>query len=63
LRKRKPHADAFRLPGGPGLAIVAILFCVVLLVRAPLSNSTAVFVTSAAAAVNWALVRRRPGPA
>ena len=45
------------------LAIVAILFCVVLLLRAPLSNSTAVLVTSAAAAVNWALVRRRPGPA
>lgn len=59
LRKRSPRADAFRLPGGRVLAIVAILFCVVLLVRAPLSNSTAVLATSAAAAVNWALVRRR----
>ena len=59
LRKRKPIADAFRLPAGPVLAIVAILFCIVLLVRAPLSNSTAVLATSAAAAVNWALVRNR----
>jgi APA family basic amino acid/polyamine antiporter len=59
LRKRKPSADAFRLPAGPVLAIVAILFCIVLLVRAPLSNSTAVLATSAAAAVNWALVRNR----
>ncbi len=59
LRKRKPDADAFRLPGGPVLAIAAILFCIVLLVRAPLSNSTAVLATSAAAAINWALVRKR----
>jgi amino acid transporter len=59
LRKRNPDADAFRLPGGPVLAIAAILFCIVLLVRAPLSNSTAVLATSAAAALNWALVRKR----
>jgi basic amino acid/polyamine antiporter, APA family len=60
LRKRNPKADAFRLPGGPALAIVAILFCVVLLVRAPLSNSTVVMATAAVAALNWALVRNRP---
>jgi amino acid transporter len=60
LRKRKPEADAFRLPGGPALAIVAILFCVVLLLRAPLSNSTVVLATATAAALNWALVRKRP---
>jgi APA family basic amino acid/polyamine antiporter len=59
LRKRKPDADAFRLPGGPVLAIAAILFCIILLVRAPLSNSTAVLATSAAAAINWAMVRKR----
>jgi amino acid transporter len=57
LRKRNPNADAFRLPFGKTLAIVAILFCVVLLVRAPLSNSTVVLVTAAAAAINWAAVR------
>jgi amino acid transporter len=59
LRKRNPGADALRLPGGPALAIGAILFCVVLLVRAPLSNSTVVVATAAAAALNWALVRKR----
>lgn len=60
LRKRSPDADAFRLPGGPVLAVVAILFCIVLLVRAPLSNSTVVMATAAAATLNWALVRNRP---
>lgn len=33
LRKRTPDANAFRLPAGKALAIVAILFCVVLLAR------------------------------
>ncbi|HEX4379431.1 MAG TPA: APC family permease [Candidatus Acidoferrum sp.] len=59
LRKRNPGADAFRLPGGPVLAVVAILFCIVLLLHAPLSNSTVVAATAAAAALNWALVRKR----
>jgi APA family basic amino acid/polyamine antiporter len=63
LRKRNPDADAFRLPGGRVLAIVAILFCVVLLVRAPLSNSTVVLATAAAATLNWALVRKRAAAA
>jgi APA family basic amino acid/polyamine antiporter len=59
LRRRNPDADAFRLPGGPVLAVVAILFCVVLLMRAPLSNSTVVLGTAAAATLNWLLVRKR----
>jgi len=59
LRKRNPGADAFRLPAGPVLAVAAILFCLVLLVRAPLSNTTVVVATAAAAALNWALVRKR----
>jgi len=63
LRKRNPDADAFRLPAGRVLAVVAILFCLVLLVRAPLSNSTVVLATVAAAALNWALVRNRPSNA
>jgi amino acid transporter len=61
LRKRRPDADAFRLPAGRVFAVVAILFCVVLLARAPLSNSWAVLGTAALAAVNWAAVRRRRG--
>jgi APA family basic amino acid/polyamine antiporter len=62
LRKRNPGADASRLPAGPVLAVAAILFCLVLLVRAPLSNTTVVVATAAAATLNWALVRKRtPG--
>jgi basic amino acid/polyamine antiporter, APA family len=56
LRRRRPQADAFRLPAGKVLAILAILFCVVLLVRAPLSNSSVVMVTAALAAINWMAV-------
>jgi APA family basic amino acid/polyamine antiporter len=59
LRKRNPGADAFRLPAGKVLAVAAILFCVVLLVRAPLSNSTVMLATAGLAALNWALVRKR----
>ena len=59
LRKRNPNADAFRLPAGKVLAVAAILFCVVLLVRAPLSNTTVVLATAVLAAVNWVMVRKR----
>jgi APA family basic amino acid/polyamine antiporter len=59
LRRRQPQADAFRLPAGKVLAVMAILFCVVLLVRSPLSNSSVVVVTAALAAANWAAVRKR----
>ena len=59
LRRRQPQADAFRLPAGKVLAVVAILFCVVLLLRSPLSNSSVVVVTAALAATNWAVVRSR----
>jgi APA family basic amino acid/polyamine antiporter len=59
LRHKRPEADAFRLPAGRVLSVAAILFCAVLLVRAPLSNSKVVFVTAALAAMNWVAVRKR----
>jgi basic amino acid/polyamine antiporter, APA family len=59
LRRRRPQANAFRLPAGNILAVAAILFCVVLLARAPLSNSWVVLTTAALATLNWASVRRR----
>jgi APA family basic amino acid/polyamine antiporter len=59
LRHERPEADAFRLPAGTVLSVAAILFCAVLLVRAPLSNSKVVFVTAALAAMNWVSVRGR----
>jgi basic amino acid/polyamine antiporter, APA family len=58
LRRRRPQAEAFRLPAGKVFAVVAILFCVVLLVRSPFSNSSVVLVTAALAAANWAAVRK-----
>jgi basic amino acid/polyamine antiporter, APA family len=61
LRRTHPGADAFRLPAGKILAAVAVLFCVVLLVRAPLSNSSVVIVTAVLATLNWMAVRRKTG--
>jgi amino acid transporter len=57
LRKRKPDADAFRLPGGSVFAVLAIGFCLVLLVRTPLKSVPIVVATVALAAVNWMVVR------
>jgi APA family basic amino acid/polyamine antiporter len=59
LRRRRPHADAFRLPAGKVLAVLAILFCAVLLVRSPFSNSSVVVATATLAAANWMAVRKR----
>jgi basic amino acid/polyamine antiporter, APA family len=58
LRRRQPEAAAFRLPAGKLGAVLAILFCIVLLVRAPMSNSWVVLATAALAAMNWAAVRK-----
>jgi APA family basic amino acid/polyamine antiporter len=62
LRRRQPGATAFRLPAGKFFAVVAIAFCIALLVRAPLSNSWAVVATILLAAINYAVVRRNPAP-
>jgi APA family basic amino acid/polyamine antiporter len=62
LRKRRPDADAFRLPAGRVLAVVAMVFCLVLLVRAPFSNSLVLVLTGALAAINWWVTRRRWKP-
>jgi basic amino acid/polyamine antiporter, APA family len=58
LRRRSPNTDAFRLPAGQVLAVLAILFCMVLLVRAPMSSSGVVIATVALATLNWAAVRK-----
>jgi basic amino acid/polyamine antiporter, APA family len=58
LRRRAPRADAFRLPAGRVLAVIAILFCLVLLVRAPMSSSGVVIVTAMLATLNWVAVRK-----
>jgi basic amino acid/polyamine antiporter, APA family len=57
LRKKRPEADAFRLRGGPLVAILTLAFCAVLFMQTPLSNLSVVIGVIAIAALNWLLVR------
>ena len=59
LRKKRPEADAFRLRGGPLIAILTLAFCVVLFMQTPLSNLSIVLGVITIAALNWLLVRNR----
>jgi amino acid transporter len=58
LRKRRPEADAFRLPGGPLIAILTLAFCVLLFLQTTLTNLSIVLGVIGIAALNWLLVRR-----
>jgi amino acid transporter len=58
LRKRNPNAEAFRMPVGGLFALLAVVFCLVLLVRTPRDNVPVVLGTALFAAVNWLAVRR-----
>ena len=57
LRRRQPGAAQFRLPGGPVLAVLGVLICLVLLTQVDLSQSRILGVTVAAALLNWVWVR------
>jgi basic amino acid/polyamine antiporter, APA family len=57
LRRKRPEVDAFRLRGGPLIAILTLSFCVVLFMQTPLSNLSVVIGVIAVAALNWLLVR------
>jgi amino acid transporter len=57
LRKKSPEADAFRLRGGPIIAIFTLAFCVMLFMQTPLNNLSIVLGVIAIAALNWLLVR------
>jgi basic amino acid/polyamine antiporter, APA family len=57
LRKKHPEADAFRLRGGPIIAILTLAFCVGLFMQTPLSNLSIVLGVVVIAALNWLLVR------
>lgn len=59
LRKRQPQADRFKIPAGPVFAALAIAFCVVLVIRMPMSSLPIVLITAALAALNWLAVRLR----
>jgi amino acid transporter len=63
LRKRNPNAEAFRMPVGGLFALLAVVFCLVLLVRTPRDNVPVVLGTALFAVVNWLAVRRSPSEA
>jgi basic amino acid/polyamine antiporter, APA family len=60
LRKKQPEAALFRLPGGPVLAILGLLICVVLLSEVDRSQSQILIATVAVSFINWLVVRGRP---
>lgn len=61
LRRRNPQADAFRLPGGPLLAVAGITFCLLLIAQMNRQHLVILLVVFAVALANWWIVRsRRP---
>jgi amino acid transporter len=63
LRRRQPHAAAFRVPGGLTLPVLGIAICVVLMTGVDFGKSLILLAVVAAALINWALVRNRSPPA
>jgi len=59
LRRSRPGASRFQVPGGPVLAVIGILMCVAMFKQVDLSQSRILAVTVGAAVVNWAWVRWR----
>jgi len=60
LRKKQPHADAFRLPAGMLFAGGALLFTLALVSRMHRRELIVMVITSVLALVNWLWARRRP---
>jgi len=58
LRRKQPLATAFRLPGGPVLAVLGVGIAVALATQVDLSKSLILAATVGAAFVNWLWVRR-----
>jgi basic amino acid/polyamine antiporter, APA family len=59
LRRKQPEAAKFRLPGGPYLAVCAVVFSALLVTRMHWGEMAVVSITFALGAVNWFLSRRR----
>jgi APA family basic amino acid/polyamine antiporter len=57
LRRKQPHADAFRVPAGLFIAVLTLAFCIALFLQTPVSNLSVVLATMAVATLNWILVR------
>jgi basic amino acid/polyamine antiporter, APA family len=58
LRRTRPMASGFRLPGGPVLAVLGILIAVALAMQVDLSKSLILGATVGAALLNWLWARR-----
>jgi basic amino acid/polyamine antiporter, APA family len=59
LRKMHPHADAFRVPFGRALSVVAVGIALFLMTGLHASEALLMCVTALIAAANWLWVRRR----
>jgi amino acid transporter len=60
LRRKQPHTDAFRLPGGMLFVVLALLFTGVLASRIRLGGLMVLAVTFALALLNWLWTARYP---
>jgi amino acid transporter len=60
LRRKRPDARAFRLPGGSLFAALGVVFMLALLSRIDASEGIVILVTVAIAFVNWLWARSRP---
>jgi amino acid transporter len=57
LRRSRPGATRFQVPGGPVLAVIGILMCLGMARQVDLSQSRILAVTVGAALLNWVWVR------
>lgn len=60
LRRKLPGQAQFRLPGGLLLAGLGLVICAVLMTAVSRGGGLILLATSAVAALNWLLVRRKP---
>jgi amino acid transporter len=59
LRRKQPHADGFRLPGGVFIAALALLFTGVLMTQMHRGEFRVISITAVLAFVNWLWVRKQ----
>jgi len=62
LRKKQPHADAFRLPGAMVFVVLAVVFTGVLVTKIPHGGLLVLAITFALGSFNWLWVIRYPKP-
>ena len=59
LRRKQPGANAFRLPAGPVVSVMGLLFALALVTQMGMKDVFAIAGVMAMALVNWAWARRR----